>query len=301
MQAEDFESSLGRPADITDDQIIEAGKALTKANRNVTGFALRKLTGGGDPKRLKEVWDRHNAAQAVTNSEPVVELPLEVAESLAVLTKGLVDKINVLALELNDRAVKTQERRVADVLRAAREQQAQSERELADASQAVDELEAMLADEKVRVGELTKRLTEAQAANQLQAVELATLRERLEAVEKNAKAATEQHEAEQAKLRQQVTAQKQAAQSIAAERDQLKTELTKLQTKVETAEEQRKEERQRAAAELQRTGEKLIKLEAETDRAKKEAGNAREQVALLTGQLTATKTQVEQLMKAIGN
>lgn len=301
MQTEVFDSSLGRPADITDEQIIEAGNTLTKANRNVTGFALRKLTGGGDPKRLREVWDRHHATQAVSNAEPVVELPLEVAESLAALTKGLVDKINVLALELNDKAVKTQERRVADVLRAAREQQAQSERELADASQAVDELEAMLADEKARVGGLTKHLAEVQAANQTQAVELATLRERLEAAEKNAKVASEQHEAEQAKLRKQLTDQKQAAQSIAAERDQLKTELVKVQTMANAAEESRKDERKRAAAELQRTADKLIKLEAEMDSAKREAGGAREQVAQLTGQLTAMKTQVEQLMKSLGN
>jgi chromosome segregation ATPase len=298
---EEFDSVVGRPVDITDERIIEAGETLVRANRNVTGFALRKLTGGGDPKRLKEVWDRHHVSQAVTNAEPVAELPVEVAETLAAMTKALVDKINTLTVELNDKAVKTQERRVADVLRAAGEQQAQAERELADASQAVDELEAMLAEERSRVGELEKRLADVLAADQAKAVELATLRERLEAVEKNAKVAGEQHVAEQAQFRQALADQKRAAQELAVERDKVKTELTKVQAKAEAAEESHKEERKRAATELQRAADKLIKLEAERDGAKGDAGKAREELAKLTGQLEAMKSQAAQLMQAIGN
>ncbi|WP_231914935.1 hypothetical protein [Methylomonas sp. DH-1] len=44
---EELDSAVGRPADITDERIIEAGEALVRANRNVTGFALRKM---GDRK-----------------------------------------------------------------------------------------------------------------------------------------------------------------------------------------------------------------------------------------------------------
>lgn len=295
------ESVIGRPVDVADERIIEAGDALLKANRNVTGFALRKIVGGGDPKRLKDVWDRHNVSQSVTNAEPVAELPIEVAETLSAMTKALVEKINALAVDLNDKTVKAQERRVADVLRAAGEQQAQAERELADASQAVDELESMLAEERASAVELEKRLSELQLTNQAQAVELATLRERLESVEKSAKAATEQHVAEQEQLRQQLTDQKQAAQVIAVELDNLKTELTKVQAKAEAAEDAHKEERKRIASEVQRTADKLIKLEGERDSAKAEAGSAREEVAKLTGQLEAMRTQAAQLMQAIGN
>ncbi|OAH97332.1 kfra protein [Methylomonas methanica] len=298
---DNIDTAIGRPANITDERIIEAGQALIKANRNVTGFALRKVVGGGDAKRLKDVWDRHNVSQSVTNAEPVVELPIEVAETLANLTKSLTEKINALAVDLNDKTVKAQERRVADVLRAAGEQQAQAERELADASQAVDELEAILAEERARAGELEKRLAESQAANQTQAVELATLRERLEAVEKSAKAANEQHVAEQEQWRQRLADQKQAAQIVATERDNLKTELTKVQAKAEVAEETHKEERKRTASEIQRTAEKLIKIEGERDHAKMETGMAREETAKLAGQLDAMKTQIAQLMQAISS
>lgn len=292
---------IGRPADITDEQIIAAGDALIKANRNVTGFALRKVVGGGDPKRLKEVWDRHNVSQSVTNAEPVAELPVEVAETLANLTKSLTEKINALTVDLNDKAVKAQERRVADVLRAAGEQQAQAERELADASQAVDELEAMLADEQGRTTELEKRLSESQAVNQAQAVELATLRERLESVEKAAKAAADQHMADMQQLQTKLTEQVQAQQNLIAERDLLKTELTKVQAKAEAAEESHQQQRKMATDEIKRNVDKLVKIEEERDNAKAEAGKAREEVAKLNGQLEAMKTQAAQLMQAIGS
>ncbi len=295
------ESAIGRPVDVTDDRIIDAGLALVKANRNVTGFALRKIVGGGDPKRLKDVWDKHNVSQSVMNSEPVVELPIEVAQSLEAMTKALVEKINSLAVDLNDKAVKAQERRVADVLRAAGEQQAQAERELADASQAVDELEAMLVDERTRVGELEKRLSDSQAENQAQAVELATLRERLESIEKGAKAATEQHVAEQEQLRQLLADQKKSVHDISADRDALKTELTKVQAKAEASEESHQQQRKMAADEIKRSADKLVKIEGERDKAKAEAGKAREETAKLTGQVEALKTQVAQLMKAIGS
>lgn len=88
---------------------------------------------------------------------------------------------------------------------------------------------------------------------------------------------------------------------MAVERDKVKTELTKVQAKAEAAEESHKEERKRAATELQRVADKLIKLEAERDGAKGEAGKTREELAKLTGQLEAMKIQAAQLMQAIGN
>ncbi|OYV48326.1 MAG: hypothetical protein B7X06_01540, partial [Verrucomicrobia bacterium 21-51-4] len=41
------------------------------AGRNITGFALRQKVGGGNPSRLKQVWDEHLTSQSVTQAEPV--------------------------------------------------------------------------------------------------------------------------------------------------------------------------------------------------------------------------------------
>ena len=48
-----------RPATFEPQQIIEAGLALQAEGRNITGFALRNRVGGGNPGRLKQVWDEY--------------------------------------------------------------------------------------------------------------------------------------------------------------------------------------------------------------------------------------------------
>ena len=117
-----------RPVEFNPGQIIEAGIELQASGRNITGFALRQKVGGGNPNRLKQVWDEHLAAKNSTQAEPVAELPVEVAEEVAAVTKSLTERLATLAVELNDKAVKAAERRVAEVLRTAGEQREQAER-----------------------------------------------------------------------------------------------------------------------------------------------------------------------------
>ena len=112
----------GRPAEFAPEAIIQAGQELRDAGRNITGFALRQKVGGGNPGRLKQVWDEHLTSQSVTKAEPVAELPIEVAEEIAMVTKNLTDRLYMLAVELNDKAVKAAERRVAEIVRAAGDQ-----------------------------------------------------------------------------------------------------------------------------------------------------------------------------------
>ena len=122
-----------RPAEFPAETIIQAGKELLSAGRNITGFALRTKVGGGNAARLKQVWDEH-LSQAVTHTEPVAELPPEVADEVAGVSKELTERLAALAVELNDRAVKAADRRVAEVVRSAGEQREQAQRELADAA-----------------------------------------------------------------------------------------------------------------------------------------------------------------------
>ena len=121
-----------RPAEFEDEQIIEAGKRLLSEGRRVTGFALRKEIGGGNPSRLVRVWEEFRQSQEVVESQPVQDLPVEVEEALTEMTDSFLDQVRSLALNLNNRAVKTAERRVADVMKSAKEQQESQARALQD-------------------------------------------------------------------------------------------------------------------------------------------------------------------------
>lgn len=63
-----------RPATFEPEQIIEAGRALQAEGRNITGFALRNRIGGGNPTRLRQIWDEYQASQHAAESLPVTEL-----------------------------------------------------------------------------------------------------------------------------------------------------------------------------------------------------------------------------------
>lgn len=131
-----------RPTEFSETQIIEAGHKLEAEGRRVTGFALRKLVGGGNASRLTECWEAHKQSYKLVEAEPVQELPVEVQDVLDAMTADFVSQFKNLVVSLNNKAVRTAERRVSEVIKAAREEQAKAEAELTDAEIAVEELDA---------------------------------------------------------------------------------------------------------------------------------------------------------------
>jgi len=306
-----------RPTEFTSEQIIQAGQELLDSGRNITGFALRNKVGGGNPNRLKQVWDEYVSRQSVTKTEPVAELPVEVADEVAAVTKALTDRLANLAVELNDKAVKAAERRVAEVVRAAGEQREQAERELADASQTVDDLETKLDQAEGDAAALAAKYAELQAASQAQAIELAQARERLAVIVQESKTARDEHTAELyrlnagiegersrhqneiAQIRTELAEQKKTLAAANAERERLRAELATVTAKSETADQANQERRKQAEAEALRVAERMAKAERERDEAREAAAAAREDVAALRGQLEAIATQNAALMAAL--
>ncbi|EFP4586959.1 hypothetical protein HX910_004882 [Salmonella enterica] len=177
-----------RPATFEPEEIIAAGKALQEEGVvNITGFALRKRVGGGDPSRLRQVWDGYLAGQTSVEPEPLADLPPELADAVKAVTVTLTGHVVQLLRELNDRAVRAAECRVDDITRTAEEQKAQAERELADAVQAVDDLEQKLDAVTTDLRKTLELLDGSREREQTYLVELAQVRERLAATEERLK------------------------------------------------------------------------------------------------------------------
>lgn len=254
-----------RPAEITAEQIFAAGQELQAAGRSITGFGLRQRIGGGNPSRLKQVWDEYVSGQSVINPDPVAELPIEVAEEMASVSKALVDRLTVLAVQLNDKAVKAAERRVAEVVRTAGEQREQAHRELFDASQTVEDLEGKLDEAVGSLALLESRLSDTQTRYQSQGVELARVRERLSMVEQAFEASGEKYAAEIARLNAVIDGERQryqqqvdqarvdqqqvqkALEDVCSERGQLLIELSAVKARAEASELIYQEQRLRLA------------------------------------------------------
>ena len=303
-----------RPVEFTTESIIEAGQALQTAGRNITGFALRQKVGGGNPTRLKQVWDEHQSSQVATVAEPVAALPEDVAEAVTSVSKALADRLAALAIELNDRAVKAADRRVHEALRSAAEQRTQAERELADAAETLDDLESKLDEAAASAVLQEKRLADTQTAHQAQAVELAQVRERLNAAELARAATTEQHAAELARLAVAADAERirhqqevvQARADLAQAREEMAQAHTQAMGEIQTAHAATEAARAelakvqaKAEAQTEAHAERMTKAEAERDTARQEAATARESGANLAGKLEAMQTQIAELLQVI--
>ena len=172
-----------RPVEFTPEEIVKAGQELRAAGRNITGFALRQKIGGGHPSRLKQVWDEYLNSQVAVKADPFAELPVEVAEEVGAVNKALAERLMAMAVEVNNKAVKAAERHVAEIIRSTGEHREQAERELADASQTVEDLETRLDEAKANAEELGNSLAEIRNDHQAQAVKLAQVSERLVLIE----------------------------------------------------------------------------------------------------------------------
>lgn len=314
-----------RPATFEPQQIIEAGLALQAEGRNITGFALRNRVGGGNPGRLKQVWDEYLSSQTEVTAEPVAELPVEVAEEVKAVSSALAERISQLATELNDKAVRAAERRVAEVTRAAGEQTAQAERELADAAQTVDDLEEKLDGVSAELRKALELLDASREREQVCMISLTEVRERLAASEKQhqetekaAKQASEQHRQQVDDLQSRLANAEKAmsesrAQHVAELRDvkaQHAAEIIELKSRhsstesdlrkrLDAAEKSLTEADTRHTAELQEIRaqhtEEIKTRQNALEQAQKAASDAREAKAAMTGELQALKAHNEQL------
>src|SRR5574337_1231984 len=286
-----------RPVEVSNEQIIEAGQALKAAGRNVTGFALRQRIGGGNPTRLRAVWNEYAAATEVTQAEPVAELPVEIAGELDSVTQALSERIRNLAVDLNDRAVKAAERRVAEVVRAAGEEREQVKRELAEADEAVEELEGRIRELDANADTAAAQLAEAQSAKQAQALEIAQLRARLAAetrAREAAQARTEKLNETVATLTDKLSVSEQRATKSEARNGDLQEEIIRLRANLETAQTGHREQTAAVAALAaekkateERTAQEIERLKAaaaETEqRARNESDRQASEIAELRG------------------
>ena len=161
-----------RPVEYKIEDIIKAGLGLQVLGLKVSGFSIRKKIGGGNTKRLEQVWDEYQASQTGEKAEPTTELPIEIAESVKGITKAFDEQFLGLAIEINDKAVKAAERQVKEDITSANDQREQAEREL----------------------------TDAQAVIQSQSMELAKLQNRLDLAEQTSKSLSEQYATELERL-----------------------------------------------------------------------------------------------------
>ena len=298
-----------RPPEITDHDIIQAGQQILAAGRPVNGFALRTLTEGGKPARLMKVWEDHLSGQtALPASLPNAELPLQMAEELAVVTKALNERLAALVISLNNQAVQAAERRVHQAQRAADEQSAKDQAALADAATVVDALQTKLGNSETKAEALGQQLTEAQALSEARTGELAQASERLVARERQSQQASLEYAAELVRLNKMLEDERQSHKDeVALQRAELVEQADKamhareaLTQEVAIAKADAAAEKQAQSQQKASDQERLDVAETARAKASEAASVAREQAARLDGQVETLQAQMAELMQVIG-
>ncbi len=151
-----------RPTIFTTEDVITAGQELLESGRNISGFALRQCIGSGTPALLKQAWDDYIASKLIEKVEhPSVELPSQIATSLAKITTAQTEQLTRLVKEINAVAVKSADSRVEVLITEQAIKDKQTEEELAEALAAYENLEAKLDDEIAKNAALDQQLAQA--------------------------------------------------------------------------------------------------------------------------------------------
>jgi len=130
-----------RPVEFETQDIVQAGQRIEADGKRVTGYALRRLLGGGDQKRLLSVWETHQSRERNEDQQPTADLPVELEDILEQVSKILSAQIRSMSIKLNEIAVRSASRQVADITREYKELKDQTEAELKDAASIIEELE----------------------------------------------------------------------------------------------------------------------------------------------------------------
>eukprot|EP01093_Parvamoeba_rugata_P002146 TRINITY_DN126_c1_g1_i1.p1 TRINITY_DN126_c1_g1~~TRINITY_DN126_c1_g1_i1.p1 ORF type:complete len:188 (-),score=48.57 TRINITY_DN126_c1_g1_i1:19-582(-) len=109
---------MGRVAEFSDQQIIEAGKTIVKEGKPVSTFAIRNRLNGGGSERIKAVWSNYITQQAASVEEetPDLELPAEIAEILEKNQITAKNQLKVLTVQSYKVAEQVAEKRVKSTI-----------------------------------------------------------------------------------------------------------------------------------------------------------------------------------------
>lgn len=167
-----------RPAEYTDEAIIEAGKSIQATGKNVTKFGLAALVGGGDPRRLLAVWQAHEV-QLTEVTQKIQELPASIARDLDSGFTAIATHLRSIAISLQRNAIEAAELRVTQIRSQTDQELARAKQEQDEAEVVIEQLGTKLESARLKVEDLTSRLEDSQDMRQKASIDLALLREQV--------------------------------------------------------------------------------------------------------------------------
>ncbi len=270
-----------RTAEYTEEQIIEAGKNLMDSGKRVTPFGIRNALGGGNPSRIRAIWEAYKAGNVEHTPEvdQPVELPAEFAEQLEGMVAAMSDNFLTLAKRLYRRADEITENRTREAMQAAKSAQEQAEADIAEAERTIEQ------QDQTR-DELEQRYIEIKDKNRAYEVEIARLADQVKHLRSQVAAAEQSIKENQITITDQV--------SVINRKEK---ELTVLQTTAAVDKKHFETEKARLSAELDQARTALDDLQADKQSMAMELGELRTKTTYFSEQHTKDQTLIKNLQK----
>ncbi len=112
---------MSRPADVTEQEIIDAGVALENSGKRANSGSIRvKLGNRGGFARIKEVWEKHISNRGTedsdVDSDTDIELPAEIQDNLERNSKQAVKNLEAITVNSFRVAQQIAEKRVSSTI-----------------------------------------------------------------------------------------------------------------------------------------------------------------------------------------
>ncbi|MGZ5030867.1 MAG: DNA-binding protein [Methylobacter sp.] len=287
---------------ITTEDVHNVANGLVEAGEKPTLAAIRRVLGGGSFTTISEAmksWKAQSQATAAPIKEPAPSSLTERIEALGA-------EIWAAAIELANARLQS-EREAMEAARLEMEQAQAEAAELAD--QLAADLEQLQASSAAETEQLNVRIDALLEQHEATRAEWQLAENQIKRLEKDtavANAALEEAHHQIASMNGQIDDLKSENRAL---REQLlianealaktQSNLVRIQATADAQTESFKAQRQAAAQEACRQAERYTKVQGELDQAKKEAGEARERAAELTGKLAALQEQNTVLLSKV--
>jgi len=146
-------SNIGRTPKVSEVEIIEAGKKLLAINKDVTGFSLKKLTGGkGDPIRHRRIWDEYINSQPRENQDSSYLTP-EVKKAINEATSSISKTFESLVQQIYLKANGDAQEHINSAINLADTRKKKADAEIQDAVDIIEEMDQVLSTLEGTIGE----------------------------------------------------------------------------------------------------------------------------------------------------
>jgi colicin import membrane protein len=137
---------MGRHAEVTEEEIIQAGQEIERSGKNANSGSIRaKLGGRGGYPRIRVVWEAYKSNSSdIEESTHEINLPTEIEDNLEAISKQVIKQLTQITKSSYTIAQQLVEKRLSSTIEEYKEKIFDFEQFEQDASESIEQCETQI-------------------------------------------------------------------------------------------------------------------------------------------------------------